>query len=188
MKRSFDILIAVLLLLPSVIVCLLCCILIALETGFPALLRQTRIGQNQKPFTLYKLRTMTTDTKAAASHEVGTATVTKVGQFLRKSKIDELPQLINVLKGEMSFVGPRPCLPNQQELIDARERNGVHDLRPGITGPAQIRGIDMSTPQLLANVDQTYITLSSLRFDLIMLAYTFTGSGRGDAAAKTLSD
>jgi lipopolysaccharide/colanic/teichoic acid biosynthesis glycosyltransferase len=94
--------------------------------------------------------------------------------------MDELPQLWNVLKGEMSFVGPRPCLPIQRELIDERQKRGVFDLRPGITGLAQVQGIDMSDPRRLAEVDATYMKKQNLMFDFLLIVRTVTGSGRGD--------
>ena len=93
-------------------------------------------------------------TQSMATHLVGASSVTKLGGFLRKTKLDELPQLINVLFGQMSLVGPRPCLFNQEELISERESRGVLDVRPGITGLAQVNEIDMSTPKLLAEWDR----------------------------------
>ncbi|MDP0562535.1 MAG: sugar transferase [Candidatus Endonucleobacter sp. (ex Gigantidas childressi)] len=117
------------------------------DTGSPIFIQQ-RVGGNKKSFNLIRFRTMSLDTKPIASHLVSTVSVTKPGCFLRKTKIDELPQLINVLKGEMSFVGPRPNLFNQVELIKERDSRGVYDVLPGITGLAQISNIEMSTPEL----------------------------------------
>ena len=104
--------------------------------------------------TLIKFRTMKRETLSVATRLADPQAVTPIGHFLRRSKLDELPQLWNVLKGEMSLVGPRPCLFSQEELIGERERLGVFAVRPGIIGLAQIRGIDMSTPQLLAETEQ----------------------------------
>ncbi|GAL08831.1 UDP-N-acetylgalactosaminyltransferase [Photobacterium aphoticum] len=115
---------------------------------------QERVGRHKKPFKLIKFRTMSVETKSVASHLASSASITKLGAFLRKTKIDELPQLINVLKGEMSLVGPRPNLFNQEELITERDALGVYDVLPGITGLAQINTIDMSTPKLLAETDK----------------------------------
>nr|WP_205685924.1 sugar transferase [Enterovibrio baiacu] len=142
--------------------------------------RQVRVGKNQKPFTLIKFRTMSPDTKSVATHLASQSSVTKFGAFLRKTKLDELPQLVNVLKGEMSLVGPRPCLFNQKELIEAREKNGVFDVLPGITGLAQVNAIDMSTPNELANWDKRMIESMSLKNYFTYIIQTATGSGAGD--------
>ena len=149
------------------------------DTGSPIFIQQ-RVGKNKRPFNLIKFRTMSVDTKSVASHLASSASITKLGGFLRKSKIDELPQLINVLKGEMSFVGPRPNLFNQQVLIDEREQRGVYKVLPGITGLAQVNRIDMSTPKLLAETDQKMIETFSLKKYFIFILQTATGSGSGD--------
>ncbi|MGD8232986.1 sugar transferase [Vibrio sp. TRT 1302] len=155
------------------------CVLGYFDTGSPVF-RQTRVGKNQQPFTLIKFRTMPVETKSVATHLVGASSVTKLGGFLRKTKLDELPQLINVLKGEMSLVGPRPCLFNQQELIDARQGKGVFDVRPGITGLAQVNEIDMSTPELLAEWDERMIRSMSIRAYFTYIIQTVSGKGSGD--------
>ena len=127
-------------------------LLVLFENPSPIFL-QTRVGRRQKSFVLVKFRTMRPDTASVATHLVDVSAVTGTGRFLRLTKLDELPQLWNVLKGDMSLVGPRPCLFNQEELIAERARRGVFEARPGITGLAQIQGIDMSTPELLAKTD-----------------------------------
>jgi len=142
---------------------------------------QTRVGKNKKSFTLIKFRTMTVETESVASHLANSASITKLGGFLRKSKIDELPQLINVLKGEMSFVGPRPNLFNQFELINERDERGVYDVLPGITGLAQVSNIDMSTPALLAKTDRKMIDTLTVKDYFKYIIMTATGSGTGDA-------
>ena len=119
---------------------------------------QKRVGRFQKPFLLIKFRTMHPKTKSLATHLVGNPGSSPFEIFLRKTKLDELPQLWNVLRGEMSIVGPRPCLFNQNDLIIEREALRVFDARPGITGLAQIKGIDMSTPKLLAKQDAQMLT------------------------------
>ena len=124
---------------------------------------------------------MTVETKSVASHLVNNASITKLGAFLRKTKLDELPQLINVLKGEMSLVGPRPNLFNQEDLIKEREALGVYDVLPGITGLAQVQNIDMSTPNLLAKTDKEMIDTLNLKGYFIYIFKTATGSGSGDA-------
>ena len=123
---------------------------------------------------------MSVETKSVATHEVNSASITKLGHFLRKTKIDELPQLINVLKGEMSFVGPRPCLFNQEELIKERQQRGVFDVLPGITGLAQVAEIDMSTPKLLSEWDQRMIESFTLSAYFKYILQTATGKGSGD--------
>jgi lipopolysaccharide/colanic/teichoic acid biosynthesis glycosyltransferase len=150
------------------------------DTGSPIFM-QTRIGKNKRPFTLIKFRTMPLDTKSIASHLANTTSITKLGLFLRKTKIDELPQLINVLKGEMSIVGPRPNLFNQEELIQERDSLGVYDVLPGITGLAQINNIDMSTPKLLAETDAKMLLSLTLKDYFMYIIKTAIGSGSGDA-------
>lgn len=150
-----------------------------LDTGSP-LFWQERVGRHKKPFTLVKFRTMKKDTASVASHLASPASITRLGAFLRKTKLDELPQLWNVLKGEMSLVGPRPNLFNQSELIAERETLGVYEVRPGITGLAQVNEIDMSTPELLAQTDARMIRDMSLVNYFKLIMQTVTGKGSGD--------
>ncbi|NVK36715.1 MAG: sugar transferase [Gammaproteobacteria bacterium] len=149
------------------------------DTGSP-LFKQERVGRNKKPFILVKFRTMKVDTASVASHLASTASITKLGGFLRKTKLDELPQLWNVLKGEMSLVGPRPGLFNQEELTQAREAKSVFDVRPGITGLAQVNDIDMSTPELLAKTDAKMIAEMSIKNYFKFIFQTVLGAGAGD--------
>ncbi|BCK15017.1 putative sugar transferase EpsL [Vibrio cholerae] len=153
------------------------------DTGSPIFV-QERVGRNKKPFYLVKFRTMSVNTQSVASHLASASSITKFGAFLRKTKLDELPQLINVLKGEMSLVGPRPNLFNQQELIAERDALGVYDVLPGITGLAQIQNIDMSTPRLLAQTDKKMIDTLTLKDYFRYILKTVTGSGAGDAVNK----
>ena len=150
------------------------------DTGSPIFV-QERVGRNKKPFKLIKFRTMSVETKSVASHLASNASITKLGNFLRKTKIDELPQLINVVKGEMSLVGPRPNLFNQEELIRERDAQGVYDVLPGVTGLAQVQNIDMSTPELLAKTDKQMIDTLTLKDYFKYILMTATGSGSGDA-------
>ncbi len=150
-----------------------------LDTGSP-IFRQKRVGRNKIPFVLVKFRTMRLDTASVASHLASSASITKVGGFLRKTKLDELPQLWNVLKGDMSLVGPRPGLINQEELTQERESLGVFNIRPGITGLAQVNDIDMSTPQLLAKTDAKMIKNMSIGTYFKFIFQTITGKGTGD--------
>lgn len=153
------------------------------DTGSP-LFRQQRLGRHQQPFTLVKFRTMRPDTASVATHLASTSAITPFGGFLRKTKLDELPQLWNVLKGEMSLVGPRPGLANQTELTAAREQHGVFNVRPGITGLAQVNAIDMSTPELLAKTDAQMIATLSLAHYFKYIIMTVTGKGSGDRIVK----
>lgn len=150
-----------------------------LDTRAP-LFRQQRVGRHQKPFVLVKFRTMRPDTASVATHLTDASAITPLGHFLRRTKLDELPQLWNVLKGEMSLVGPRPCLFNQTELIAERAARGVFEVRPGITGLAQIQGIDMSTPQLLAETDAQMLQQMHVRAYFNYIFLTVCGAGRGD--------
>jgi O-antigen biosynthesis protein WbqP len=153
------------------------------DTGSP-LFRQTRVGRHKKPFVLVKFRTMKPDTAHVATHLADASAVTALGKFLRRTKLDELPQLWNVLKGEMSVVGPRPCLFSQHELIEARERLGVFEARPGITGLAQVNGIDMSVPPLLAETDARMLASLGVKDYFRYLFLTLAGKGSGDRIAK----
>ncbi|MDR2839224.1 MAG: sugar transferase [Azonexus sp.] len=150
-----------------------------LDTGSPVF-RQTRVGRDQRLFTLLKFRTMRADTAQVATHLADASAITKWGGFLRRTKLDELPQLWNVLIGDMSLVGPRPCLPNQTELIAERAQRGVFSARPGITGLAQVQGIDMSDPQRLAEVDARMLQDFSVRCYFKYIVLTALGQGAGD--------
>lgn len=141
---------------------------------------QERVGLNQKPFFLVKFRTMKLDTVSVPTHFNKISNVTNFGNFLRRTKIDELPQLWNVLRGEMSLVGPRPCLYNQVELIKERQALDVFKACPGITGLAQINGIDMSTPTILAKTDAEMLKNLNVYNYLKYIFFTIIGKGYGD--------
>jgi len=180
--RSFDIIISLFGLILTSPLLVLLIMLCWLDTGAP-IFRQGRVGKGQKTFTLIKLRTMKPNTTSVATHLADPNQITLLGSFLRRSKLDELPQLWNVLKGEMSLVGPRPCLPNQIKLIREREKRGVFSGKPGITGLAQITGIDMSTPKLLAKVDEKLVNTLTISSYFYYLFLTITGKGSGDRAS-----
>ncbi len=179
MIRFFDVFFSALGLLFGFPVLLALYLIGLLDTGSP-LFRQERVGRDKKPFVLVKFRTMTVDTASVASHLASTASITRFGGFLRKTKLDELPQLWNVLKGEMSLVGPRPNLFNQEELIAERDALGVYSVRPGITGLAQVNEIDMSTPKLLAETDARMIKEMTIGRYFSYILQTVTGKGSGD--------
>lgn len=179
MIRFFDILFSLLGLVLGSPILLPLTVIGLFDTGAP-IFRQERVGRCQKPFTLVKFRTMKKDTASVASHLASASAITPFGQFLRRTKLDELPQLWNVLKGEMSLVGPRPGLFNQEDLTAERDKRGVFNVRPGITGLAQVSDIDMSTPQLLAETDQKMIRELRLAAYFCFIIMTATGKGTGD--------
>jgi lipopolysaccharide/colanic/teichoic acid biosynthesis glycosyltransferase len=179
MIRFLDILFSLLGLCFGFPVLVVLAVLGYLDTKSPLFI-QVRIGLGKKEFKLIKFRTMRPDTASVASHLVDASTITPFGKFLRKTKLDELPQLWNVLMGDMSLVGPRPCLPNQRVLIDERDARGVYSVRPGITGLAQVNDIDMSTPELLAKVDAEMISNFQLKSYFSFIFQTLIGKGSGD--------
>ena len=181
-KRMFDLAVALTLAPVALPLCLVLLGAIRLESPGSPLFVQERVGRHRKPFRMLKLRTMRSDTAHVASHLVGAAQITRVGAFLRRTKLDELPQLANIITGSMSLVGPRPCLYNQTELVEERAVRGVYALRPGVTGAAQVRGIDMSDPRRLAEADATYMKHATLAGDFLILLRTAFGGGQGDAA------
>jgi len=153
------------------------------DTGSP-IFKQERLGKGLRPFSLMKFRSMHVNAPSVATHLANASSITPFGSFLRKSKLDELPQLWNVFVGDMSLVGPRPNLFNQEELINERDSRGVYSVRPGITGLAQINKIDMSTPQLLAETDAKMIQeLKSLGYFKYIFLTVF-GKGFGDRIKK----
>ena len=169
-------LIGIILLSPFI---LLIAIILFLEHRKPFFI-QKRVGKNMVEFTLIKFRSMSPKAANLPTHEISADLITKTGKFIRATKLDELPQLWNVLKGEMSLVGPRPCLPTQEELINERQALGVFKLRPGITGPAQVKNIDMSTPKKLALEDSQMVGNLTLGPYVKYVLMTVTGSGQGD--------
>jgi len=181
--RLFDLFFSLVGLMVGFPVLLILTIIGLFDTGSP-IFRQIRVGRHQKPFTLVKFRTMRLDTASVATHLASSASITRFGNFLRKTKLDELPQLWNVLKGEMSLVGPRPGLFNQQELTEERAKRGVFEVRPGITGLAQISEIDMSTPVLLAETDRKMISSLTLVDYFKYIFMTVAGKGAGDRVVK----
>jgi O-antigen biosynthesis protein WbqP len=179
MTRIYDILFAFLglVFLSPILIILL--IIGYFDTGSP-IFYQERVGKYKQPFRLMKFRSMHVNAPSVATHLANASSITLFGSFLRKTKLDELPQLWNVLVGDMSLVGPRPNLFNQEELIHERDFRGVYSVRPGITGLAQINKIDMSTPKLLAETDSKMIEEfnSLVYFKFIFL--TVFGKGFGD--------
>ena len=175
MKRIFDLILAIFLLLVLLISLLLIAVLVIITSKGPALYWSDRIGKNNKIFKMPKFRSMLADTPAVATHLLDNpdACLSPVGGFLRSTSLDELPQLFSVLKGDMSFVGPRPALFNQDDLISLRTEKGVDKLLPGITGWAQVNGRDeLSIPDKVA-LDVEYLNRQSFWFDMKILWMTF---------------
>ena len=155
-------------------------LIIVIESRGGGLFKQKRIGRNGKEFTLYKFRTMIENTKNVETHKISKEQVTKIGKYLRVLKIDELPQFLNILRGEVSLIGPRPSLISQKELIACRKKKKILTISPGITGWAQVCGIDMSDIKKLVQIEEDYLILRSILFDLKILLYTLVGKGRTD--------
>lgn len=153
---------------------------IRLSSRGPAFFVQQRVGKKGLLFNCYKFRTMSIGTENVGTHDVNKNSITSIGKFLRSSKLDELPQIINIMRGELSLVGPRPGLPVQKELLKARKLFDVCEVLPGITGLSQINNIDMSTPDKLAEWDKRYIAMRSIPSELKIIILTFFGRGAGD--------
>jgi len=183
-KRFLDLAICLCALPLALPICLVAMVAIWCETPASPLFVQWRVGRNQRPFRLLKLRTMAPHSGDLPSHQMDPRRITRIGAFLRRSKLDELPQLFNVIVGSMSLVGPRPCLQSQHELIAEREKRGLFHFLPGVTGPAQLLGIDMSDPLLLARTEAGYFQQVTPLRDLMLISRTATGAGRGDAVLK----
>ena len=179
MIRVFDFFLALFGLIILMPLILLIFLVLLFEDKSP-LFFQERIGKNLKVFTLIKFRTMSDGNKDCPTHLVDSSRITTIGAFLRKTKMDEIPQLLNVLKGEMTIVGPRPCLPSQIELIKYRRKLKVHTFLPGITGLAQIKGIDMSNPLLLTKTELKMMRKLNLRYYFYFIFKTMIGNGLGD--------
>ena len=175
-KSSLDFIISLLALIVLALPMVILALIIKLDDRGPVFFKQKRIGKDQKHFMMLKFRTMRTDTpKDTATHLLTDPQkyITKVGRFLRKTSLDELPQLINILCGHMSIVGPRPALWNQFDLIEEREKYGVHQVRPGLTGWAQVNGRDELEIPVKAKLDGEYIEKFGLMMDIRCFFATF---------------
>lgn len=174
MKRFFDIIISLFGLIILSPLLALTCVVIFIDDGLPVVFRQKRVGRNSKLFTIYKFRTMKKGTRSAATGELSESDeqITKSGRVLRKTSVDELLQLVNVLNGTMSIVGPRPLIPEEKEIHTLRERYGVYKVRPGVTGWAQINGRDALDDETKALYDKEYVEKQSLLFDIKILLKT----------------
>jgi lipopolysaccharide/colanic/teichoic acid biosynthesis glycosyltransferase len=155
-------------------------IAVKFSSAGPALFIQDRVGLNGKVFSCYKFRTMNVGTQQTGSHNVDVTVITKVGHFLRRTKIDELPQIWNILFKQMSLIGPRPCLPIQKKLIVERTERDILHVLGGVSGLAQIQNVDMSDPVRLAHLDAEYVKLRTIPLDLKIILSTAIGRGQGD--------
>ncbi len=174
MKRLFDLVLTIMVALPLAGLILVIAALVRLTSSGPVIYWSSRVGRHNRPFLMPKFRSMRIDTPAVATHLLKTpdAWLTPIGSFLRKTSLDELPQLWSILKGDMTFVGPRPALFNQDDLIASRTDAGVHKLVPGLTGWAQINGRDeLSIPEKV-KLDADYLKRRSFSFDLWILWLT----------------
>ena len=159
-------------------------LLIFVEDGLPIFFRQERLGKNKKIFTIYKIRTMKNDTPQLGTHAVSKNFLLTIGKFVRKIKLDEFPQLINVIIGDINLVGPRPGLVTQEILSSERDKKNIFNMKPGITGLAQILGYDMSNPKKLSEIDMIYMKKKSKYVDFMILLGTFFSKYRNQIASK----
>ncbi|MDD5560576.1 MAG: sugar transferase [Candidatus Omnitrophica bacterium] len=176
MKRVVDVIIAVLLLICLSLPLIILAVIIKFSSRGPVLYRSDRVGKNNKIFKMYKFRTMRTDTPPVATHlfkEVNQY-LTPVGSFLRSFSLDELPQLFNIVSGEMTFVGPRPALFNQDDLIKLRTKKDVHTLIPGVTGWAQVNGRDELPIPVKVEFDEYYLKNKNLILDVKIILLTIS--------------
>lgn len=185
LKHTLDHLAASVLMIPLLPILALVAVAIRLESRGPALYKQTRVGQFGRPFTIYKFRSMKIDTPTLSTEEMQRQNFdpfTKIGPFLRKSNLDELPQIFNILKGEMSFIGPRPALPSQHDVNELRREMNVEMARPGVTGLAQVRGRDDLDTITKVGCDAQYCRTMSLIIDTGIIFYTIGAvlTGRGN--------
>lgn len=179
-KRAGDLFFAICVLIFGGWLMLAIALAVKASSPGPVIFAQRRMGKGRKIFTCYKFRTMSDGTKESATHEIHSSSVTPIGAFLRAVKLDELPQIYNIFRNDMSLIGPRPCLPIQTELIAERQVRNVYHIKPGITGLAQIQNIDMSDPHRLAEIDAQYMAQRTIVSEMKILIATFIGKGRGD--------
>lgn len=174
MKRIFDFTVSLVLIIMLLPLFLIVAIIVLIDSGSPVIYKQYRVGKDNKLFYVYKFRTMKNDTRIAATADLKEADscITKSGRVLRKTSLDELPQLFNVLKGQMSFVGPRPLIPEEKEIRKLRAEYNVYSVRPGITGWAQVNGRDDLSIEEKALFDKEYVEKQSFWFDIKILFMT----------------
>lgn len=186
-KRLLDVVLAVCILIGAWPFMLIAAIAIKVEDPKgPVIFKQTRVGKDKKPFKIYKFRSMWTETPDVPTHLLSDPNqfITKVGAFLRKTSIDEVPQLINIIKGDMSFVGPRPSLFSQEDLIEERDKLNVHRVRPGLTGLAQVNGRDELPIPVKAAYDGEYVEKMSFKLDVKLFFRTFISVAKSEGVVE----
>lgn len=180
-KRFLDIICSIFGLILMAVPMLIISIAIKIDSRGPIIFKSERVGKNKKPFTIYKFRSMVKDAPLTASNKIDVKYTTGVGRFLRRTSLDEIPQLLCVLKGDMSLVGPRPVIAAETDLIAARERTGAYTATPGITGLAQINGRDLLVDVVKkAEYDGQYARKITIRGDIKIICKTFVKVIRGD--------
>ena len=174
MKRIFDFTVSLVLIIALLPVFLVLALVVLIDSGYPVIFKQYRVGKGNKLFYIYKFRTMRVNTRNAATDDLDEAeqAITKSGRFLRKTSLDELPQLFNVFSGKMSFVGPRPLIPEEKEIRQLRKEYNVYSVRPGITGLAQVNGRDMLSAKEKALFDKEYVEKQSILLDIKIMFKT----------------
>ncbi len=174
MKRFFDFTVSLLLIIVLMPVFLIIALIVLIDSGSPVIFKQYRVGKGNKLFYIYKFRTMKVNTRNASTDDLVEAesVITKSGRILRKTSLDELPQLFNVLTGKMSFVGPRPLIPEEKEIRQIRKEYNVYSVRPGITGLAQVNGRDMLGAKEKALFDKEYVEKQSILLDIKIMFKT----------------
>lgn len=194
MKRFFDFLFSLLALIVLSPVILILSLLVWVSSGSPIIFRQERVGYGNKLFTIYKFRTMKDGMRQTATEDLTEEEIendiTFVGKILRKLSLDELPQLYNILKGDMSFVGPRPLIPQEEEIRAMREKYNVYSVRPGITGWAQVNGRDFISDEQKAKLDKEYVENHTIIMDIKIMFKTVwvVLAGKDVADGKTTKD
>ena len=186
-KRLIDVILAVCILIGAWPFMLIAAIAIKVEDPKgPVIFKQVRVGKDKQPFKIYKFRSMWTETPDVPTHLLSDPNqfITKVGAFLRKTSIDEIPQLVNILKGDMSFVGPRPSLFSQEDLIEERDKLNVHSVRPGLTGLAQVSGRDELPIPVKAAYDGEYIEKMSFKMDVNLFFRTFISVAKSEGVVE----
>lgn len=186
MKRIFDFVFSLMAFIVFSPIILIICLIIKVTSPGPVLFKQRRIGKDNKEFNILKFRTMRIDTPNVATHllENPDHWITPIGKFLRKTSLDELPQLINIMKGDMSIVGPRPALYNQYDLKDMRTKVGVHKLFPGLTGWAQINGRDEISLEDKVKLDKEYLDRKNIFFDIKIIFMTILSVLKSDGVKE----
>ena len=186
MKRVFDLFCSLLLLIVLSPILAIIALVILIDDGPPVIFRQNRVGKDEKIFKIYKFRTMKNGTRNAATHDLveSDSAMTRSGKGLRRLSLDELPQLVNIVKGDMSFVGPRPLIPEEKEIRELRRARNVYSVRPGVTGWSQVNGRDLVDNETKAKMDQEYVQRRSLFFDLKILLKTVVVVLRRDGIAE----